>query len=183
MAFGANTGTYFYSIDRPLFYNYKEKFMNYQLNSLAATYKLARLIAEMIVPNFVITLNGDLGAGKTTLVREILYSLGVNGGIKSPTFTYVEPYKIDNIDIYHFDLYRFTSPEEWFDMGFDEYFIHPHLCFIEWAGNAGGLIPSIDWDITMQVINEIHNCQIVAYTKKGHECLKNLMENGANLYS
>lgn len=155
--------------------------MYYQLRSLTDTHKLAQIIAGIIVPNFVIALSGDLGAGKTTLVREVLHALGISGNIKSPTFTYVEPYKLDNIDIYHFDLYRLSDPEEWFDLGFDEYFINPHVCFIEWAEKAKGLIPSVDWSITMQVSDEIHSCQIMAHTDKGRECLKNLMANDVNL--
>ncbi|MCC2624764.1 MAG: tRNA ((37)-N6)-threonylcarbamoyltransferase complex ATPase subunit type 1 TsaE [Burkholderiales bacterium] len=155
--------------------------MNFQLNSLSDTHTLAGLIAEVIVPNFVITLNGDLGAGKTTLVREILQAMGVTGSIKSPTFTYVEPYHLDYIDIFHFDLYRFSSADEWLDMGFDEYFINPHLCFIEWAEKANGLIPEMDWDITLSINNEIHSCRITAHTNKGQECLKSLMKAGVSL--
>jgi len=155
--------------------------MYYQLNSLANTHKLAQAIAGVIVPNFVIALSGDLGAGKTTLVREILRALGISGSIKSPTFTYVEPYKLDNVDVYHFDLYRISDPEEWFDLGFDEYFINPHLCFIEWAEKAKGLIPAVDWSITMHVSDGAHSCQIMAHTDKGQECLKSLMTNGASL--
>jgi tRNA threonylcarbamoyladenosine biosynthesis protein TsaE len=155
--------------------------MKVQLKSLSDTHKLAELIAKVIIPNFVITLSGDLGAGKTTLVRDILQIMGITGSIKSPTFTYVEPYRLDNIDVFHFDLYRFSSPEEWLDMGFDEYFINPHLCFIEWAEKANGLIPPVDWNIILKVDNEIHNCEIMAYTNKGQECLKSLMKAGANL--
>ncbi|HLX52610.1 MAG TPA: tRNA (adenosine(37)-N6)-threonylcarbamoyltransferase complex ATPase subunit type 1 TsaE [Aquella sp.] len=125
--------------------------MPFQLRSLADTHKLAKLIAGIIVPNFVIALSGDLGAGKTTLVREILHALGISGSIKSPTFTYVEPYKLENIEVYHFDLYRISDPEEWFDLGFDEYFINPHLCFIEWAEKAEGVLPQVDWSIILSV--------------------------------
>ncbi len=155
--------------------------MRYQLRSLTDTHKLAGLIAGIIVPNFVIALSGDLGAGKTTLVREILHTLGIGGSIKSPTFTYVEPYKLNDVDVYHFDLYRLSDPEEWFDLGFDEYFINSHVCFIEWAEKAKGLIPTIDWSIEMQVSDGIHSCQIMAHTDKGQECLKSLMTNGASL--
>jgi tRNA threonylcarbamoyladenosine biosynthesis protein TsaE len=155
--------------------------MHFSLKSLTDTHKLAHLIAGIVIPNFVIALSGDLGAGKTTLVREVLHALGISGNIKSPTFTYVEPYKLDNVDVYHFDLYRLGDPEEWFDLGFDEYFINPHLCFIEWAEKARGLIPAIDWGITMQVNDGIHNCEITASTDKGQECLESLMKNGANL--
>ena len=92
-----------------------------KLNDLAATVKLANLIAVSIVPNFVLTLSGDLGAGKTTIVREILYQLGVTGSVKSPTYTIVEPYQIANIDLYHFDLYRIGTLEEFLEAGFYEF--------------------------------------------------------------
>lgn len=155
--------------------------MHYQLNSLDDTHKLAKGIALSIVPNFVVALNGDLGAGKTTLVREVIHALGIKGSVKSPTFTYVEPYLLDKLHIYHFDLYRFSDPEEWFDMGFDEYFVHNSICFIEWAVKAKELIPVIDWSINLWVKDGIHNCQIMAKTDKGQTCLKNLMASGANL--
>jgi tRNA threonylcarbamoyladenosine biosynthesis protein TsaE len=157
--------------------------MNYQLKKLEHTLKLAQMIAEVITADFIVALSGDLGAGKTTLVRYILHALGIKGSIKSPTFTYVEPYKLDNIDIYHFDLYRFSNPEDWFDFGFDEYFINSHICFIEWAEKAGSMISKADWQINLQISEEIHNCQILAYTNKGRECLESLMTNGANLFN
>lgn len=155
--------------------------MYYQLKTLTATKKLAQMITKCIVPNFVIALNGDLGAGKTTLVREVLHTLGIKGSIKSPTFTYVEPYIIDGLQIYHFDLYRFTDQLQWYDLGFDEYFSGDFISFIEWASNAGKLIPVIDWEINLAVKDTMHNCQISAYTKKGQECLMNLMANGVDL--
>lgn len=145
------------------------------LKSLADTKNLAQRISQIINPNFVITLNGGLGAGKTTLVREILYALGITGSIKSPTFTYVEPYKLHDTEIYHFDLYRFSSPDEWFDLGFDEYFLNSYLCFIEWAEKADGLIPVADWAISLDVYDTIHECIIVAFTDKGRQCLKSLI--------
>jgi tRNA threonylcarbamoyladenosine biosynthesis protein TsaE len=156
--------------------------MHYQLRTLAHTHQLAKTISRVITADFVVSLSGDLGAGKTTLVREILRAYGITGSVKSPTFTYVEPYQINNIDIYHFDLYRFSDPEEWFDLGFDEYFIHPHICFIEWAEKAGKLAPKADWQITLQVSGEIHSCQIMADTDKGQECLKSLMIQDADLF-
>lgn len=156
--------------------------MYYQLETLAHTHKLSQIIARVITANFVVALNGDLGTGKTTLIREILKELGVKGSIKSPTFTYVEPYKISNINIYHFDLYRFSDPEEWFNLGFEDYFIDSHICFIEWAERLGKLMFPIDWQIDMRVEDEIHSCQIKAYTNKGQECLRNLTIKGANLF-
>lgn len=157
--------------------------MQYQLKSLADTQRLAQIIARSIVTNFVVALNGDLGAGKTTLVREVLYALGITGNVKSPTFTYVEPYMLPELRIYHFDLYRFGDPEEWFDLGFDEYFVHDSICFIEWAEKALELIPVLDWEINLEVSDEIHNCHIQAFTDKGRQCLEYLMVQGAHLFS
>ena len=94
----------------------------FNLESLNATENLATKIAQVIVPNFIVSLSGNLGAGKTTLTRAILRAIGITGSIKSPTFTLVEPYQLESYVVYHFDLYRFRDPEEWFDAGFDEYF-------------------------------------------------------------
>lgn len=145
------------------------------------TQQLAVGIASAIVPNFVLSLNGTLGAGKTTLVREILYALGVTGSVKSPTFTLVEPYSLPICDIYHFDLYRFSDPEEWFDLGFDEYFNGKFIAFIEWAEKATGLIPQIDWqiDIEFDEANE-RILTISSLTVLGEECLTRLISNVAN---
>lgn len=151
----------------------------FQLPNLAATNNLAHAIAKAIVPNFVITLNGNLGAGKTTLVREILRALGVTGSIKSPTFTLVEPYKVNDINVFHFDLYRFSDPEEWFDAGFDEYFSQPQISFIEWAEKAQGLIPQVDWQINIEVGDECRQLSILTNTIIGEECLTNLINSGA----
>ncbi|MCX8515331.1 MAG: tRNA (adenosine(37)-N6)-threonylcarbamoyltransferase complex ATPase subunit type 1 TsaE, partial [Burkholderiales bacterium] len=92
-----------------------------RLEALSQTQDLANLIAATILPNFTIALKGDLGAGKTTLVRSILNSLGITGAIKSPTYNIVESYQLNLVNIYHFDLYRFTQAEEWYDLGFNEY--------------------------------------------------------------
>ena len=147
----------------------------FTLQSLTITEKLAKSIARVIIPGFVVSLNGNLGAGKTTLVRGILHSMGVSGNVKSPTFTLVEPYTINNLNIFHFDLYRFADPEEWFELGFDEYFTYNSICFIEWAERASGLIPHIDWTINLTMRGDIHNCQIIANTGKGRSCLQALM--------
>lgn len=153
----------------------------FKLENLAATANLAQKIARIIVPNFIVALNGNLGAGKTTLTREILHALGVAGTIKSPTFTLVEPYLMAKYSIYHFDLYRFSDPEEWFDSGFDEYFTAPHLCFIEWAANAQGLIPSPDWNINISYSdNEQRELEITALTITGKLCLEKLITADAN---
>jgi tRNA threonylcarbamoyladenosine biosynthesis protein TsaE len=99
--------------------------------------ELPTLIKQYLRPlcgiKTIFTLEGPLGAGKTTLVRAFLKQLGVKEVITSPTFTYVNSYAIDDITIYHFDLYRIESVEEFIEMGFDEYLSDEDtLSFIEW---------------------------------------------------
>ncbi|MEZ5664677.1 MAG: tRNA (adenosine(37)-N6)-threonylcarbamoyltransferase complex ATPase subunit type 1 TsaE [Burkholderiaceae bacterium] len=107
----------------------------------------------------VVALHGDLGAGKTTLVRHLLRALGVTGRIKSPTYAVVEPHVSENcpwmpegetLSIWHFDFYRFDDPREWEDAGFRELFASPGLKLVEWPERASGVMPEADLDITIR---------------------------------
>ncbi|MDD3266419.1 MAG: tRNA (adenosine(37)-N6)-threonylcarbamoyltransferase complex ATPase subunit type 1 TsaE [Burkholderiales bacterium] len=151
-----------------------------ELFDLSDTEDIAKDIALSVKKGLVITLNGNLGAGKTTLTRSILRSLGITGSIKSPTFTLVEPYEIDDLKIFHFDLYRFSDPEEWFEAGFDEYFEGDSICFIEWAEKAVTLIPHIDWQINIDLIDDKRILNINTFTALGESCLKNLIKSVDN---
>ncbi len=127
----------------------------------------------------VIYLRGDLGAGKTTLVRALLNTLGYSGRVKSPTYTLLEHYQIAGLHLRHFDLYRFNSPEEWAQAGFRDEFDGRNICLIEWPEKAQGLIPAADIIIMFEILSDGafsggRNIKIHAATQTGFTCLKNL---------
>lgn len=117
----------------------------------AATLEFGRQLAERTVPGSVIYLRGELGAGKTTLVRGFLRALGYSGPVKSPTYTLLESYELDALHVLHMDLYRLNDPEEWSFLGVDAYFADPKLvALIEWPEQAEALLPAPTVDITLR---------------------------------
>ncbi len=124
-------------------------------HSEADTEAFARqLAAQPLLANAYLTLHGDLGAGKTTLVRHLLRALGVQGRIKSPTYAVVEPHEAPNLSIWHFDFYRFDDPREWEDAGFRDIFANPGLKVAEWPEKAAALTPPADLAIHIEAIDD-----------------------------
>jgi tRNA threonylcarbamoyladenosine biosynthesis protein TsaE len=136
---------------------------------------LARAIEGEAAPiganGLVVALAGDLGAGKTSVVRAMLRALGVTGAVRSPTFTLVEPYVVSSLNFYHFDFYRLADPEEFSFAGFREMFGPASVCLIEWPDKAAGHLPEADLRIALRVAGEGRHASLTAATELGAACL------------
>lgn len=139
-----------------------------------ATLQLGHALAAALEPGMMIWLDGDLGAGKTTLVRGLLRGFGFTGKVKSPTYALVEVYNLFKLDIYHFDLYRFKNALEWEDSGFSEDCNAHSICLVEWPEKAVPLLPSADLLIILLPDANGRAAQLLALTAKGETCLRKL---------
>ena len=139
----------------------------------AATLALGASLAPLLSEKLVIYLEGDLGAGKTTLVRGLLRALGYAGKVKSPTYTFVELYAISRLYLYHFDFYRFEQPEEYLDGGFDEYFQDTAICLVEWPDKAGSHLPPADVRLRFTIVDDLRMVAVSGESEEGRRCLTN----------
>jgi tRNA threonylcarbamoyladenosine biosynthesis protein TsaE len=118
--------------------------------------QVAKQILEQNPPK-ILLFNGEMGAGKTTLIKKLCETLGVNGATSSPTFSLVNEYQTtDKQKIYHFDCYRLKSEIEALDMGIDEYLHSGHWCFIEWAEKIASLLPEEHAVLTIEILEDGH---------------------------
>ncbi|NKC00238.1 MAG: tRNA (adenosine(37)-N6)-threonylcarbamoyltransferase complex ATPase subunit type 1 TsaE [Pseudomonadales bacterium] len=117
--------------------------------------RLGQELLEKYAGSALVLLHGELGAGKTTLVRGMLRSMGHSGVVKSPTYTLLEPYSLDGQDAYHFDLYRINDPEELLFVGFDEIIDGPGLKLIEWPERADGWLPKAQTIVKLELSEAI----------------------------
>ena len=144
------------------------------LDDEAATLALGAALAQLVQAGLIIYLRGDLGAGKTTLVRGMLRGLGHVGKVKSPTYTLVEHYVFSRLSFYHFDFYRFEHSEEWLEAGFREHFNSHTVCVVEWPEKAGASLPVADIRVDFSMSGSGRSLQIAAETEAGKQCLQRL---------
>jgi tRNA threonylcarbamoyladenosine biosynthesis protein TsaE len=143
-----------------------------ELRDEAATLALGGALAHTLQPGLRIYLTGDLGAGKTTLVRGLLRELGYAGRVKSPTYTLLESYNVSSLYLYHFDFYRFANADDWRDAGFVDEFGGSGVCLVEWPERAGSALPAPD--VTIELCGTPHGgrvAQIRALSEPGARCL------------
>jgi tRNA threonylcarbamoyladenosine biosynthesis protein TsaE len=146
---------------------------------LALAKKIGLMLQSLPVnnPGFHVWLIGDLGSGKTTLVRCILQVLGYAGKVKSPTYNLCEPYSVVINDqktaVHHFDLYRMNHALEWEEAGFKDILNQAGVNFIEWPEKAENSLPSPDWKIHLKYVSEtIRNGSIEGVSPLGNQLLK-----------
>jgi tRNA threonylcarbamoyladenosine biosynthesis protein TsaE len=131
---------------------------------------LGERLARHMPPGFRCYLQGELGAGKTTLVRGLLHGLGHNGPVKSPTFTLVEPYELGQLWVYHFDLYRLADPEELDYLGLRDYFREDSICLVEWPEQGQGLLPTPDLLLQLAYRDRGRDIRLIPHSEAGR-CL------------
>jgi len=145
--------------------------MNIILDDETATIALGAALAPCMQPGLVVWLDGDLGAGKTTLVRGLLRALGETGPVKSPTYALVEIHVVSGLNLYHFDFYRFNQPEEYLDAGLDEYFAGDGVCLVEWPERACPYLPVADLHIRLTVEGAGRFACLETGSERGRQCL------------
>lgn len=140
-----------------------------------ATLQLGQQLAKLCPPEgLVIYLEGNLGAGKTTLSRGLLRALGHQGNVKSPTYTLVERYDLASFTVFHFDLYRLSDPEELSYIGIEDYFQQRTICLFEWPENGSGYLPEPDMEITLSYDNHSRVASITGQSDMGRKVCEQL---------
>ena len=140
----------------------------------AATEVFATRLAVCLTPGLILAFSGEIGTGKTTIIRAMLKKLGVQSAIKSPTFSLVESYVVSTGSIHHFDLYRIHHEDELEYLGFRDYFLPTSICCIEWAEHAGKYLPNVDIRFKLTINGAGRDVQISALSSAGKRILAQL---------
>lgn len=136
-----------------------------------ATLDAGARLGRHLRAGMVFTLSGELGAGKTTLVRGSLRELGWRGAVKSPTYTLVEHYALSSLYFYHFDFYRLGDPDEWDTSGFIDYFRPDAICAIEWPERIGSHLRLRDLSLELRHLAAGRALTLTAHSDAGDACL------------
>jgi tRNA threonylcarbamoyladenosine biosynthesis protein TsaE len=146
--------------------------MQYELisNKEETTIKVGQIIGTHLERGTILTLTGDLGAGKTMFAKGIARGVGVKEHITSPTYTIVQEYN-GRMPLYHFDTYRILDCDEMYDIGFDDYLYGDGICIIEWPQRVKELLPPTCIDIRIERVNEEESRKIIIQLKDGNKCV------------
>lgn len=150
-----------------------------ELADEAATVALGQQLGRLILgqtDGMTVFLEGDLGAGKTTLTRGVLRAFGHLGPVKSPTYTLVEAYELSGRKVYHFDLYRLGDAEELEYMGIRDYFVPGSVCLLEWPQRGAGFLPTADLRVKVWVSGSGRTAELRAETPVGRQLLAHLAD-------
>lgn len=150
--------------------NSQHRMEQFALADEAATLNFGAQLARLVPNQCVIKLYGQLGAGKTTLVRGFIKSTGYQGTVKSPTYGFVESYEVDDKEIFHFDLYRLNQAKELEQIGVRDYFDHA-ICLIEWAEKGEEYLPIADIDCYITVLAHGRHIKLVSHSAVGDKVL------------
>lgn len=142
-----------------------------EIATIAMGKRIADIVKSKLKQGITVYLNGDLGAGKTTLTRGFVQGMGHIGNVKSPTYTLVEPYDLSDWQVYHFDLYRLADPEELEYMGIRDYFNDRSCSFIEWPEKGQGMIASADMVIDLAYFDEQRSITLQSASEIGQQLL------------
>ncbi|MDQ7731430.1 tRNA (adenosine(37)-N6)-threonylcarbamoyltransferase complex ATPase subunit type 1 TsaE [Halomonas sp. SpR1] len=148
--------------------------MQVQLDSEEAQVAFGEALGQVLQGHGLVYLEGELGAGKTTLTRGILRAYGHLGAVKSPTYTLVEPYELGSQRVYHLDLYRLSDPEELEFIGGRDVLADDALSIIEWPSRGEGWLPAPDLHLTLEVIDQGRLVSLAASSDQGERILATL---------
>jgi tRNA threonylcarbamoyladenosine biosynthesis protein TsaE len=152
-----------------------EKILSDEAATVAFGDKIAKSISETFgVKGAILYLQGDLGAGKTTLTRGIVTGFGHQGRVKSPTYTLVEPYELKLRTVYHFDLYRLADPEELEFMGIRDYFADNCVCVVEWPQQGQGFLPAADLLVYLVYVDDHRQVTLQSNSEVGEKLVRAL---------
>lgn len=147
-------------------------FFRIEINNEENMLKFGAKLSKIVQPGCVIFLNGNLGAGKTTLTRGFLRGLNYSGKVKSPTYTLVETY--DTQQVHHFDLYRLNHPAELDDIGLEEYFTTHTIVLIEWPEKGAGRLLPPDLSCNIEITQSGRLLELVGHSLRGEEIIRRL---------